>query len=191
MALTASVMSELGRPAPDFRLPDPDGRLVGRDDFGAAKGLLVVFWCNHCPYVKHIKAAFASFAREYQPQGLAIVAINANDAHSHPQDGAARMKEDIAVFGYTFDYLIDETQAVARAYQAACTPDFFLYDGDRRLVYRGQFDSSRPGNGVPITGRDLRAAVGAVLAGTPVPPEQAPSIGCNIKWRRGNAPGDS
>jgi peroxiredoxin len=183
MALTASIMRELGSPAPDFALPDASGRVVKRDDFAQAPALLVAFWCNHCPYVKHIKAAFAQFARHYQARGLAVVALNANDAASYPKDDAAHMQEDSREFGYSFDYLIDATQAVARAYGAACTPDFFLYDAARRLVYRGQFDASRPGNGVAVTGGDLRVAVDAVLAGEPVPEAQTPSIGCNIKWK--------
>jgi len=188
MALTASVMRELGTEAPPFRLPDANGRMVSRDDFSAARALLVVFWCNHCPFVKHIKQAFSDFAREYQPRGLAVVAINANDVAAQPQDSPEQMKKDIETFGYTFDYLIDESQDVARAYRASCTPDFFLYDGERRLVYRGQFDSRRPSNNVPVTGEDLRAAVDAVLAGRPVPTEQQPSIGCNIKWKPGREP---
>ena len=185
MALTSSVMAQLGAPAPDFRLPDAAGRTVALADFAEAPALLVVFWCNHCPYVRHIRSAFAEFAREYGAQGLAIVAINSNDWRAFPEDDAAHMRTEIDELGYTFDYLIDESQTVARAYHAACTPDFFLYDRDRRLVYRGQFDSSRPGKDEPVTGRDLRAAVDAVLAGTTVAGEQVPSIGCNIKWKSG------
>jgi peroxiredoxin len=183
MVLTPSLMPELGTPAPDFHLPDPDGRIVSRDDFADQPALLVAFWCNHCPYVKHIKFGFAEFAREYQRKGLAIVAINSNDIVFQPQDSPARMKDDIREFGYTFPYLCDETQDIARAYNAACTPDFFLYDPGRRLVYRGQFDASRPRNDVPVTGEDLRAAADAVLAGKPVAENQIASIGCNIKWR--------
>jgi peroxiredoxin len=188
MSLTASTMSELGTRAPAFRLPDPDGRQVGLEDFADARALLIAFWCNHCPYVKHIKTAFASFVKDYQAKGLAVVAINANDARAYPQDSPAEMKKDIEKFGYTFDYLHDETQATARAYGAACTPDFFLYDQDRKLVYRGQFDSSRPGNAVPVTGEDLGAAVEAVLAGRPVSEKQVASIGCNIKWKAAMRP---
>lgn len=184
MALTSSQMAELGTPAPDFDLPDATGRRVALDDYAEAPALLVVFWCNHCPFVRHIRRAFAEFAREYVARGLAIVAINSNDIRTHPEDDAEHMRAESAEFGYSFDYLIDESQDVARAYHAACTPDFFLYDRARRLVYRGQFDPSRPGNGVPITGKDLRAAADAVLAGEPVSSEQAPSIGCNIKWKR-------
>jgi thiol-disulfide isomerase/thioredoxin len=184
MVLTSSTKRELGFSAPDFALRDFDGRLVALSNFADRRGLLVVFWCNHCPFVKHIKRAFADFAREYADKGLAIVAINANDARTHPEDGPERMKADAQEFGFTFDYLIDETQEIARAYDAACTPDFFLFDRHRRLAYHGQFDASRPRNGEPITGADLRAAADAVLAGRPVPPDQTPSIGCNIKWRQ-------
>src|SRR5690554_6778914 len=184
MTLTSSTMRELGSPAPAFSLPDADGRIVSLDDFASAPALLVVFWCNHCPYVRHIKAAFAQFVREYQPKGLAVVAINSNDAAAYPEDGPDKMKEDIERFGYTFDYLIDETQDVARAYDAACTPDFFLFDRSRRLAYRGQFDGARPGNDIPVTGSDLRRAGDAVLAEKPIRGPQVPSVGCNIKWRR-------
>jgi thiol-disulfide isomerase/thioredoxin len=183
MVLTASTNRELGIVAPSFALPDFDGRIVALGDFHDAKALLVVFWSNHCPFVKHIKRAFAGFVREYQPKGLAVVAINANDIDAYPEDRPEQMKADAERFGFTFDYVLDETQNVARAYDAACTPDFFLFDGDRKLVYHGQFDSSRPRNGLPITGADLRAAADAVLGGKPVGGKQTPSIGCNIKWR--------
>jgi peroxiredoxin len=183
MALTTSKTRELGSPAPPFSLPDADGRLVSLDDLSSAHALLVVFWCNHCPYVMHIKQAFAAFVREYQTKGLAVVAINANDAERYPHDAPDAMKRDIEQFGYTFDYLVDSSQDVARAYGAACTPDFFLFGRDRRLAYHGQFDGARPRNTVPVTGEDLRRAVDAVLAGAPVPEEQVPSIGCSIKWR--------
>ena len=188
MALTPSTMLPLGTPAPDFRLPDPSGRIVARDDFADAPALLVAFLCNHCPYVKHIQAGFAAFAKEYAERGLAIVAINANDYRAYPDDAPARMAEETARAGYVFPYLVDETQEVAKAFRAACTPDFFLFDANRRLAYRGQFDDSRPGNRIPVTGRDLRAAADAVLAGRPAPADQKPSIGCNIKWKPGNAP---
>jgi peroxiredoxin len=181
-------MLDLGTPAPAFRLPDPAGQVHGLEDFAASPALLVAFICNHCPYVKHIRTALAAFARDYQPRGLAVVAINANDVTSHPDDSPGKMAEEIRAAGYTFPYLYDESQSVARAYRAACTPDFFLFDRDRRLVYRGQFDDSRPGNDAPVTGGDLRAAVDLLLAGRPIPPEQKPSIGCNIKWRPGNEP---
>jgi len=181
-------MLPLGTPAPDFRLPDFEGRVHSRDDFSGAPALLVVFVCNHCPFVQHIRAGFASFAREYGERGLAVVAINPNDLEAYPQDGPDAMRREAAEFGYRFPYLLDESQAVARAYRAACTPDFFLFDAERRLVYRGQFDDSRPGNGRPVSGADLRAAVEATLAGRKPPDEQFPSLGCNIKWRRGNEP---
>jgi peroxiredoxin len=188
MVAVPSTMLPLGTPAPDFRLPDTDGRAVARDDFRDAPALLVMFICNHCPFVQHIRAGLAEFARDYQPRGLAIVAINSNDVAAHPDDRPEKMREERQRAGYLFPYLFDETQAVARAYRAACTPDFFLFDRSRRLVYRGQFDDSRPGNDRPVTGADLRAAADAVLAGTAQPADQRPSIGCNIKWKPGAAP---
>jgi peroxiredoxin len=188
MSLTPSTMLPLGTAAPDFRLPDPSGRIVSRDDFADAPALLVAFLCNHCPYVKHIRAGLAAFARDYQERGLAIVAISANDVASHPEDAPAKMAEEAKRAGYVFPYLYDETQAVAKAYRAACTPDFFLFDRARRLVYRGQFDASRPGNAVKVTGKDLRAAADAALAGRAIAAEQTPSIGCNIKWKPGQEP---
>lgn len=188
MAKTPSTMTALGTVAPDFRLPDPSGTLVARDDFAKAPGLLVMFLCNHCPYVKHIRSGLAAFAREYRAKGLAIVAINANDVASYPDDSPEKMAIEAREAGYTFPYLFDDSQAVAKAYGAACTPDFFLFDGERRLVYRGQFDDSRPGNGVAVSGRDLRAACEALLSGRAPATEQRPSIGCNIKWKPGNAP---
>jgi peroxiredoxin len=181
-------MLGLGTPAPGFSLPDPDGKLHSLEDFAQRPALLVAFLCNHCPYVRHIFAGFADFARCYGPQGLAIVAINANDATAYPDDAPSAMAEVAGQFGFTFPYLYDETQAVALAYQAICTPDFFLFDQARKLVYRGQFDDSRPNSGVPVTGESLRGAVDAVLAGAPVPREQRPSVGCSIKWRAGNQP---
>jgi len=183
MVMTSSTNRELGIVAPNFALPDFDGRIVALGDFPDAKALLVVFWSNHCPYVKHIKAAFAQFVREYQDKGLAVVAINANDSDAYPEDRPDKMKADAEKFAFTFDYVLDETQNIARAYDAACTPDFFLFDEHRKLVYHGQFDASRPRNNEPITGRDLRAAADAALVGKPVPAAQTPSIGCNIKWR--------
>lgn len=188
MVTTPSTMLELGTNAPAFSLPDPDGNLVSLSDFDDAPALLVMFICNHCPYVKHIRHGLAKFARDYQARGLAVVGINANDADAYPDDSPAKMKEEIAATGYTFPYVSDATQEVAKAYRAACTPDFFLFDGRKRLVYRGQFDGSRPKNEVPVTGADLRAAADAVLEHRPVSDEQIPSIGCNIKWRPGNAP---
>jgi len=181
-------MLPLGTEAPDFRLPDPSGRLVARDDLADANGLLVAFICNHCPYVKHIRTGLADFARDYAARGLAIVAINSNDVATHPEDAPPRMAEESKRVGYVFPYLYDETQSVAKAYRAACTPEFFLFDRARRLVYRGQFDASRPGNSARVTGRDLRAAADAVLAGRAVAGEQTPSIGCNIKWKPGREP---
>ncbi len=190
MALTPSTMMlELGATAPDFSLPEPaTGKTVTLADFKGAPGLLVVFMCNHCPYVKHIRHALAEFAREYQARGLKIVSINANDAANHPNDSPAKMVEEVKAIHYPFPYLYDETQEVAKAYHAACTPDLYLFDKDLKLVYRGQFDGSRPGNTVPVTGADLRAAADALLTGRSVSPEQKPSIGCNIKWKAGNEP---
>lgn len=188
MALTPSTMLPLGTSAPDFLLPDAVGEPVSLAQFQHAPALLVMFICNHCPYVKHLRAGLAQLGHDYQPRGVGIVAISANDAANYPEDSPARMRTEARAAGYTFPYLHDETQAVAKAYRAACTPDFFLFDRDRRLVYRGQFDGSRPGNDVPVTGKDLRAALDAVLAGRTVSPEQQPSLGCNIKWKPGNAP---
>lgn len=181
-------MLALGTVAPDFRLPDTTGKLVSLADFKDAPALVVVFMCNHCPYVKHIRQGLAQFARDYIPRGVAMVGINSNDVVRYPEDSPARMAEEVKAAGYIFPYLFDETQAVAKAYRAACTPDFYVFDAARRLVYRGQFDDSRPGNGIPVTGKDLRAAVEAVLAGKPVSPNQKPSLGCNIKWKPGNEP---
>ncbi|MGM0702173.1 MAG: thioredoxin family protein [Pseudomonadota bacterium] len=182
MSLTPSTMIELGSPLPAFRLPDPEGREVGSDDF-AGQSLLVVFMCNHCPFVMHIADALAEFAREYQEKGLAVVGINSNDYTSHPDDSPDKMREEIERRGYTFPYLVDDSQDVARAFEAACTPDFFLFDADHRLAYRGQFDDSRPSKPTPVTGADLRAATDAVLAGKVPRDAQKPSMGCNIKWR--------
>lgn len=189
MALVESAMLPLGTPAPAFRLPEPtSGRFVASEDFATADALLVAFICNHCPYVRLIREELARFARDYLPRGLAMVAINANDATTHPADSPQKMREEVERFGYVFPYLYDESQEVARAYRAACTPDFFLFDASRLLVYRGQFDDARPGNDIPPSGRDLRAAADAVLAGLPVSTQQRPGIGCNIKWKPGMAP---
>ncbi len=188
MSLTPSTMLELGTPTPAFRLPDFDGHLLSDRDFQNAPALLVAFICPHCPYVKHIRQEFARFAQEYQAQGLAVVAINSNDAKAFPDDGPAGMKRESASAGYTFPYLFDESQHVAKAFRAACTPDLFLFDRHHRLVYRGQFDESRPSKDVPVTGADLRAAADLVLAGLPVPVDQKPSVGCNVKWKPGNEP---
>jgi peroxiredoxin len=186
--LTPSTMLPLGTSAPDFRLPDTRGQMVSLADFKPARALAVLFICNHCPYVKHIRSALAGLGREYQKRGAAIVAINSNDAQNYPEDSPGKMKQEVKAAGYVFPYLYDETQSAARAYRATCTPDIFLFDNDRRLIYRGQFDDSRPGNGRPVTGRDLRAALDAVLEGKPVPEPQIPSMGCNIKWKPGGAP---
>lgn len=188
MVETASTMLTLGTQAPDFSLPDTEGKTVSLSDFADAPALLVIFMCNHCPYVKHVAAGLAALAREYQQHGVAVVGINANDADNYPNDAPAKMAEEVKARGYTFPYLFDETQEVAKAYRAACTPDFFVFDKDRKLVYRGQMDDSRPGNNAPVTGRDLRAALDAVLAGEPVAEQQKPSLGCNIKWKPGGAP---
>jgi peroxiredoxin len=183
MAATESTMLELGTPAPAFRLRDFNGKVTSLEDFQQARGLVVAFICAHCPFVKHVRGELARFAREYQPKGIAVVAINSNDTQAYPQDGPQGMAEEARSAGYTFPYLLDETQSVAKAYQAACTPDLYLFDSSRKLVYRGQFDDSRPGKGTP-TGADLRAACDALLAGSPVSAQQKPSIGCNIKWKK-------
>ena len=189
MAQTPSTMIPLGTPAPDFALPDPTGKVFHLSDFPDAPALLVMFICNHCPFVKHLRSAIAELAREYQQRGVAVVAINSNDVANYPEDSPEKMAEESRSAGYTFPYLYDETQQVARAYDAACTPDFFLYDKDRKLAYRGQFDDSRPGNDIAVTGSDLRAALDAVLAGQPAPEDQKPSIGCNIKWKQDSQSG--
>jgi peroxiredoxin len=188
MALTASTMLPLGSKAPRFRLPDTDAKTVSLDDFKDAPVLLVMFICNHCPYVKHVRHELAKLARDYRGKGVGVVAISANDVTTHPDDSPERMAQEKKAAGYEFPYLYDETQEVAKAYQAACTPDFYVFDRGRTLVYRGQLDDSRPGNNVPVTGRDLREALDAVLAGRPVPEKQKPSMGCNIKWKPGNQP---
>lgn len=188
MVATNSTMLPLGTPAPDFQLPDPSGKAYSLADFQGARALVVAFICNHCPYVKHLRSGLAALGREYQPRGVAIVGISSNDVERYPADSPARMAEEATAAGYTFPYLVDESQAVAKAYRAACTPDFFVFDGSRRLVYRGQFDDSRPGSNRPVTGRDLRNALEAVLAGRSVDPHQTPSLGCNIKWKPGNEP---
>jgi peroxiredoxin len=189
MVQTLSTMQlKLGAPAPDFSLQDPAGRTYSLADFADAPAILVIFMCNHCPYVKHVAPELARLAREYQSAGVAIVGINSNDYDHYPDDAPPKMAEEIRNRGYSFPYLVDETQDVAKEYHAACTPDFYVFDHDRCLVYRGQMDGSRPGNNVPVTGKDLRAALDAVLAGEPVSKEQKPSLGCNIKWREGNEP---
>ena len=187
MAARESRMLALGTRAPNFTLADPTGKRFSLKDFAGSKGLLAAFICNHCPFVKHLLDGFVQFAREYGPKGIAIVAINPNDAAVYPEDSAQNMARIAAQKGFTFPYLIDETQTVAKAYQAICTPDFFLFDAARKLVYRGQFDASRPGNGLPATGDDLRAAADALLADRLLE-KQIPSIGCSIKWKSGQAP---
>lgn len=186
--MTASTMLPLGTEAPDFTLPDTQGNLVSPSDFEDARALLVVFMCNHCPFVRHVLDGFLSLVKEYQPKGLAVVGISANDVDEYPDDRPEMMARFASQHDFTFPYLYDETQEVAKRYHAACTPDFFLFDADRRLAYRGQMDDSRPGGNIPVTGSDLRAAIDAVLAGQPVPEDQKPSMGCNIKWKPGNEP---
>ena len=188
MVKTASTMLPLGTQAPDFSLPNVDGRTVSLADFSGAPALLVMFICNHCPFVKHVADELARLATDYRARGAASVGNNANEAENFPADSPEKMKEEAAARGYSFPYLYDERQAVAQAYHAACTPDFFLFDGSRRLVYRGQLDDSRPNSGIPVTGRDLRAALDAVLDGKPVAEAQRASLGCNIKWKPGNEP---
>lgn len=183
MPARESRMLALGTPAPAFSLDDGRGKRFALRDFAGSKGLLVAFICNHCPYVKHVAAGLAALGRDLAEQGVAMVGISSNDVVTYPQDGPDRMVAEARSHGWTFPYLYDETQDVARAYSAACTPDTFVFDGERRLVYRGQLDDSRPKNGRPVTASDVRAAVDAVLAGRPVNPDQRPSIGCGIKWR--------
>ncbi|HRX80378.1 MAG: thioredoxin family protein [Planctomycetaceae bacterium] len=188
MVKTASTMLSLGTKAPDFSLVNVDGRTVSLSDFDGSPALLVIFMCNHCPFVKHIASELARLGYEYQSRGVAMVGISSNDVSKYPADSPEQMIHEAELQGYSFPYLYDEDQAVAKAYKAACTPDFFLFDAEQKLVYRGQLDSSRPGNGIPVTGEDLRRALDTVLAGNPVPEEQTPSIGCNIKWRVGDEP---
>ena len=183
MALQSRMLA-LGTAAPPFRLMDTaSGKTVAATDFTTSPALLVAFVCNHCPYVKHLLDGFVAFAREYSERGLAVVAISSNDVSSHPADSPDEMGKLARARNFAFPYLYDESQAVARAYDAACTPDFFLFDAGRRLVYRGQFDGSRAGGAQPVTGADLRAAADAVLAGRPIPEKQIPSVGCSIKWK--------
>lgn len=174
---------------PDFSLPDVvTGKTVSLADFKNSPALLLMFICNHCPYVKHVQAGMTQMAKDFQTRGVGVVAINSNDVENYPEDSPDKMKQEVRRAGYTFPYLDDESQSVAQAYHAACTPDFFLFDGQRKLVYRGQMDGARHGNDVPVTGKDLRVAVDAVLAGKSVSPTQIPSLGCNIKWKPGNEP---
>ncbi len=186
MVAKESQMLELGTEAPAFSLPDPDGTCHSLGEGKAA--YVVMFICNHCPFVKHVRSELAALGRDYLPKNVSIIAISSNDVEMHPGDSPAKMKEEADAWGYAFPYVFDEDQSVAKAYRAACTPDFFVFDAGKRLVYRGQLDSSRPSNDIPVDGRDLRAALDAILAGEPVSPEQVPSIGCNIKWKAGNEP---
>jgi peroxiredoxin len=188
MSATPSTMLALGTEAPVFSLYDTGDNLIKIDDFRGARALLVVFMSNHCPYVKHIRKHLVSLITEYQDKGVAAVGINSNDVENYPDDSPSRMAEDASEYGYTFPYLFDPSQKVAKAYKAACTPDFFLFDSAFRLVYRGQMDDSRPGNGKEVDGKDLRNALDAVLDGRPVSEIQKPSMGCNIKWKYGNEP---
>ena len=189
MARRQSRMLPLGTTAPLFALCDTvSGRTVALEDVASSPALLIAFICNHCPFVKHILDGFLAFARDFGPRGLAVVAISPNDAESYPEDAPGEMSRVAKLKGFTFPYLHDESQEVAKAYQAICTPDYFLFDRERRLVYRGQFDDSRPGNRIPVTGSDLRAAADALLRGLAVPTQQTPSVGCSIKWKVGQEP---
>ncbi|MFW2367742.1 MAG: thioredoxin family protein [Desulforhopalus sp.] len=188
MVLTPSIMQGLGMKAPDFTLPDPAGKKCSLADLRVDKGLLVVFMCNHCPYVIHIRNKLVEKVRAYQEQGVTVVAINSNDFNVHPDDSPENMAIDAETYHYSFPYLVDEGQQVAKSYGAACTPDFFLFNAELKLVYRGQFDSARPGNSEPITGTDLSSAVDQLIAGKSISVEQRPSLGCNIKWKSGNEP---
>lgn len=183
MALTPSNMLPLGTQAPEFNLPDTvSGKSLGLADLQSDTATVIMFICNHCPYVKHVNAELVRIAHDYEPRGISFVAISSNDAESYPQDGPQAMREHAAETGYPFPYLYDETQAVAKAYDAACTPDFYVFDAEMKLAYRGRLDGSTPGNEVPLTGQDLRAALDAVIEARPVSEEQQPSMGCNIKW---------
>lgn len=189
MALTASTMLDLGTKAPDFQLQDvTSGETISPDTFADKKALLVMFICSHCPFVKHVQDELAKLGNDYLPKGVGIVAISSNSVQTHPQDGPEHLKTQAETVGFPFPYCYDETQDVAKAYTAACTPDFFLFDGDRKLAYRGQLDDSRPGNDKPVTGADLRAALDKVLAGESISEDQKPSVGCNIKWHPGSEP---
>jgi len=184
MARTPSTMIPLGSKAPVFSLPDTvSGTTVSLDQLKSGKATVIMFICNHCPFVKHVNAELVRLANDYIPKGVAFIAISANDAVNYPEDSPEKMKQNANELGFTFPYLYDESQEVAKAYDAACTPDFFIYDKDLKLSYRGQLDDSRPGNGIPVTGKDMRAALDPLLSGKPVPEDQKPSIGCNIKWK--------
>ena len=188
MALTPSTMLPLGSKAPDFSLPDTSGNIVSLEGHAAAPAYLVMFLCNHCPFVKHVRSELAALSREYMAKGVAVIGISSNDAVAYPDDGPEKMAAEARDAGYAFPYLFDETQEVAKAYEAACTPDFYVFDASKSLVYRGRLDGSRPGNSIPVTGEDLRKALDATLAQQAVNSDQLPSMGCNIKWKPGNAP---
>ena len=188
MSATLSTMLEIGTKAPDFKLPNTEGSMVSLNDMKFENGLLVMFICNHCPFVKHLNEALVEFANEYKEKGIECVAISSNDVENYPQDSPELMKKLSDQHQFPYPYLYDESQEVAKAYKAACTPDFFLFDADSKLFYRGQFDDSRPGNGKPITGKDMREATNALIAGESSVEQQKPSMGCNIKWKKGNEP---
>jgi peroxiredoxin len=188
MVRTASTMLPLGTTAPDFALPDCEGKTVTRDSARGTAGILIVFMCNHCPYVKHIASELASLANEYMARGVGVVGISSNDVESHPDDAPDKMRQEAQQQGYQFAYLYDQSQSVAKAYRAACTPDFYLFDRDMKLIYRGQLDDTRPKQGTQATGKDLRAALDAMLSEKPIPEPQKASLGCNIKWKPGNEP---
>ncbi|HIK27409.1 MAG: thioredoxin family protein [Oscillatoriaceae bacterium SKW80] len=189
MVLTNSTMLELGTKAPSFLLPDVvSGKTISLETFAGKKGLLVMFICRHCPFVQHVKGELAKIGKDYADKEIGIVAISANDINTHPEDAPEKLKEMALEMEFNFPVCYDESQETAKEYKAACTPDFFLFDANRELVYRGQLDDSRPGNNKPVTGADLRSAMDALLAGKPISPEQKPSVGCNIKWRPGNEP---
>ncbi|MCH1441594.1 MAG: thioredoxin family protein [Rubripirellula sp.] len=188
MVRTASTMLPLGTQAPAFSLPDTDGNTVDLSALAGSKALLVIFMCNHCPYVKHVADQLKSLSDDYIPQGLTVVAISSNDADKYPDDSLEAMAVEKSERGYQFAYLFDESQEVAQSYAAACTPDFYLFDSGQKLVYRGQLDSSRPKSDIPVTGEDLRSAIDAVLNDQSPSEQQTPSIGCNIKWKEGNEP---
>lgn len=189
MVMVESTMLPLGTPAPDFELPDVvSGETITLETFAEAKALLVMFICQHCPFVKHVQSELARIGQDYVPQGLGIVAISANSVETHPQDAPEHLKTMAMDLGFNFPYCYDQSQAVAKRYTAACTPDFFVFDGDRKLVYRGQLDDSRPSNGIPVTGQDLRNALDKALSSQPIEAAQKPSVGCNIKWTPGNEP---
>ncbi|MGB1925101.1 MAG: thioredoxin family protein [Rubripirellula sp.] len=188
MVRTESTMLPLGTNAPAFTLPNTEGQHVSLSDYAGAKALLVIFMCNHCPYVKHVADELKKLADDYAGDGLGVVGISSNDADNYPDDSPEAMAKEKADRGYEFAYLYDEDQSVAQDYRAACTPDFYLFDSNQKLAYRGQLDGSRPNSGIPVTGEDLRAAIDAVLAGEQAPEAQRPSLGCNIKWKAGNEP---